>query len=113
MKKTIYLFTIILFFSAMSWAQPQSATAIVNSQKIMAKTKIGLAVQKKLMQLNKEKQATFIQKQNEIKALEKEALSPALNAETREKKGQRQHPCRHNGCKGYPPAPPKGNAESR
>jgi outer membrane protein len=60
---------------------------VVNAQELLAKTKKGIEIQKRLEKLQEKKQAEMQAMQDQIKKLEKEVLSPALNQETREKKG--------------------------
>lgn len=85
MRKTFILVVTVLVMSA--FAISQVKIGVVNAQEILAKTKKGVEIQKKLEQLQNKKQQELQAKQEEIKKLEKEVLSPALNDETREKKG--------------------------
>ena len=84
MRKTLILVVAILVMSA--FAISQVKIGVVNAQEILAKTKKGIEIQKRLEQLQDKKQQELQAKQDEIKKLEKDVLSPALNDETREKK---------------------------
>lgn len=84
MRKTLILVITVLVMSA--FAISQVKIGVVNAQEILAKTKKGVEIQKRLEQLQGKKQQELQIKQEEIKKLEKEVLSPALNQETREKK---------------------------
>jgi outer membrane protein len=85
MRKTFILVVTVLVMSA--FAISQVKIGVVNAQEILAKTKKGIEIQKRLEQLQGKKQQELQAKQDEIKKLEKEVLSPALNDDTREKKG--------------------------
>jgi outer membrane protein len=84
MKKTLILVLTILLMSVFAFSQVK--IGIVNAQEIVQKTKAGLEIQKKLEALQKKKAGELQLLQEQIKKLEKEVMSPALNAETREKK---------------------------
>ncbi len=84
MRKIFILVVTVLVMSA--FAISQVKIGVVNAQEILAKTKKGVEIQKRLEQLQNKKQNELQAKQDEIKKLEKEVLSPALNDETREKK---------------------------
>jgi len=84
MRKIFILVITVLVMSA--FAISQVKIGVVNAQEILAKTKKGVEIQKRLEQLQNKKQNELQAKQDEIKKLEKEVLSPALNDETREKK---------------------------
>jgi len=60
--------------------------AVVNPQKILVETIRGKQVKDNLEKVSKAKQADIQKKENAIKALEKELMSPALNQDTRERK---------------------------
>jgi outer membrane protein len=85
MKKTFILVVTVLVMSA--FAISQVKIGVVNAQEILAKTKKGIEIQNRLEKLQNNKQKELQAMQDEIKKLEKEVLSPALNDETREKKG--------------------------
>lgn len=85
MRKTLVLVVTILVMSV--FAISQVKIGVVNAQELLAKTKKGIEIQKRLEELQKKKQNEMQVMQDEIKKLEKEVLSPALNQETREKKG--------------------------
>ena len=84
MRKIFILVITVLVMSA--FAISQVKIGVVNAQEILAKTKKGIEIQKRLEQLQNKKQNELQAKQDEIKKLEIEVLSPALNDETREKK---------------------------
>ena len=85
MRKTLVLVVTVLVMSA--FAISQVKIGVVNAQEILQKTKKGIEISKRLEQLQKKKQNELQTMQDEIKKLEKEVLSPALNQDTREKKG--------------------------
>jgi outer membrane protein len=85
MRKTLVLVVTVLVMSA--FAISQVKIGVVNAQELLAKTKKGIEIQKRLEQLQNKKQNEMQAMQDQIKKLEKEVLSPALNQETREKKG--------------------------
>jgi len=84
MKKTIILMMAIFLLGAFAFSEIK--IGVINPQKIMDSTKKGLEVQKKLQKLQNEKQQQGQAMQDEIKKLEKDLLSPALNNDTRQKK---------------------------
>ncbi len=85
MRKTIILMAALLVLSSFVFSEVK--IGVVNAQEILAKTKKGMDIQKKLEAIQKEKQGKLKAMQDEISKLEKELMSPALNQETREKKG--------------------------
>jgi len=85
MRKTLVLVVTVLVMSA--FAISQVKIGVVNAQELLAKTKKGIEIQKRLEKLQEKKQAEMQAMQDQIKKLEKEVLSPALNEGTREKKG--------------------------
>lgn len=84
MKKTLIFVLTVLLMSVYAFSQVK--IGVINAQEIIAKTKRGMAIQKKLEALQKRKTAELQTLQEEIKKLEKDLLSPALNNETRERK---------------------------
>ena len=84
-RKTLILVITVLVMSA--FAISQVKIGVVNAQEILQKTKKGIEISKRLEQLQQKKQNEMQAMQDAIKKLEKEVLSPALNQETREKKG--------------------------
>jgi len=84
MKKSLILIFTILTLSIFVYSEVK--IGIINAQEIMAKTKKGIQVQNKLESLQKTKQNELQGKQDELKQLEKDLSSPALNADTRAKK---------------------------
>jgi len=85
MKKTLILILAVTLMGVFAYTQ-QVKIGIVNAQEVLMKTKAGAKVQKKLEELQGKKQAELQVKQNEIKQLEKDLMSPALNNDTRAKK---------------------------
>lgn len=84
MKKSLILVFTILTLSFFMFSEVK--IGVINAQEIIAKTKKGIAVQKKLENLQKSKQQQLEALQDTLKQLQKDAVSPALNEETREKK---------------------------
>lgn len=84
MKKTLIFVLTVLLMSVFAYSQVK--IGVINAQEIIAKTKRGVAIQKKLEALQKQKTTELQTLQDEIKKLEKDLLSPALNNETRERK---------------------------
>lgn len=84
MKKSLILVFTILTLSFFMFSEVK--IGVINAQEIIAKTKKGINVQKKLENLQKSKQQKLEVLQNTLKQLQKDAVSPALNVETREKK---------------------------
>jgi outer membrane protein len=84
MKKTLILVLTLLVLSVFVFSQVK--IGIINAQEIIQKTKRGLKIQKDLENLQKQKTTELQSLQDDIKKLEKELLSPALNAATRENK---------------------------
>ncbi len=84
MKKTLILVLAILVLSVFAFSQVK--IGVINAQEIIQKTKRGVQIQKQLENLQKQKTQELQVLQEQIKKLEKELLSPALNAETRERK---------------------------
>jgi len=84
MKKSLILVFTILALSFFMFSEVK--IGVINAQAIIAKTKKGINVQKKLENLQKSKQQQLEFLQNTLKQLQKDAVSPALNVETREKK---------------------------
>jgi len=84
MKKTLIIVMAILMLSVFTYSQ--SKIGIINAQKLLEQTKKGRSVAQKIENIGKQKQATLKNMQSEIKRLEKELMSPALNDATKEKK---------------------------
>jgi outer membrane protein len=76
--------TIFLFFSMGLFSQVK--IGVINPQQILSETNIGKNTAAMLEKLKIEKQKEIEARQKDIAALEKELLSPALNADTRESK---------------------------
>lgn len=84
MKKTLIGVVTILFISIFAYSQMK--IGIINGQKLIEGTKKGRAIADKLEQMGKQKQDQLNTMQAEIKKLEKDLMSPALNDETKDKK---------------------------
>jgi outer membrane protein len=84
MKKTLIFVLTVLLMSVYAFSQVK--IGIINAQEIIAKTKRGVQIQKKLEGLQKQKTGELQTMQEQIKKLEKDLVSPALNNETRERK---------------------------
>lgn len=85
MKKIFVLVMAVLVMSLFAFSQVK--IGVVNAQEILAKTKKGIEIQKRMETLQAKKQQEVQVMQDEIKKLEKDVMSPALNDDTREKKG--------------------------
>lgn len=86
MKKSFTLIFTILVLSVFVFSEVK--IGVINAQDIIVKTKKGMEVQKKLEGLQTEAQKKVDTLQNEIKQLQKDLSSPALNNDTREKKNR-------------------------
>ncbi|MCP5054353.1 MAG: OmpH family outer membrane protein [bacterium] len=84
MKKTLILMLTLLVMSVYAFSEVK--IGIINAQEVFQKTKRGSQIQKELEALNNKKAAELKALQEEIKKLEKDLLSPALNASTRDAK---------------------------
>lgn len=84
MKKTLIGVVTILILGMFMFAETK--IGIINGQKLIEGTKKGREIASRLEAIGKQKQAKLNQMQDSIKKLEKELMSPALNAETKEKK---------------------------
>ncbi|MCX6583901.1 MAG: OmpH family outer membrane protein [Candidatus Aminicenantes bacterium] len=84
MKKSLMLIFTILVLSVFVFSEVK--IGVINAQDIIAKTKKGNDVQKKLEGLQNEAQQKVESLENDIKQLQKDLASPALNNDTREKK---------------------------
>jgi outer membrane protein len=84
MRRTIVLLIAIFVLNAFAFSEVK--IGVINPQKIMDNTKKGIAIQKRLEKLQGEKQQKMQTMQDEIKKLQKDLTSPALNNETRQKK---------------------------
>lgn len=85
MKKPLLGIAAIVVLSI--FAICETKIGIINAQKLLEGTKKGRAIADKLEKFGKGKQDQVNARQNEIKKLEKELMSPALNDAAREKKG--------------------------
>jgi outer membrane protein len=77
---------LIAIFVLNAFAFSEVKIGVINPQEIMNKTKKGIAIQKRLEKLQGEKQQKINAMQDEIKKLQKELNSPALNNEARQRK---------------------------
>jgi len=77
MKKTLTFVFVILI--AGLYVHAEMKIGVIDPQKVVQNTTRGKEVMKKLENLGKAKQKTITDMRNEIKGLEKELLSPALN----------------------------------
>jgi len=71
-----------------AFAYSQTRIGVVNAQEVIEDSKRGAQIQKELSALQKSKAAAMQVLQEDVKRLEKDLLSPALNAETREDKSE-------------------------
>ncbi len=86
MKKSFILILTILTLSVFVFSEIK--IGVINAQEIVQKTKKGNKIQKKLEGMQKQKQQQMETAQNDLKKLQKELSSPALNRDTREKKAR-------------------------
>ena len=84
MKKTLIGVVTILSLSIFAFSQVK--IGIINAQKLIEGTKKGRAIAAKLEKTGKGIQDRLDAMSNEIKKLEKELMSPALNQATKDKK---------------------------
>lgn len=86
MKKTFML--IITIFTLSLFGFSEVKIGVVNGQDILLKTNRGKVSQKKLENLGKSKRQQIQAMQNDMKKLQTELASPALNDEARRKKNR-------------------------
>jgi len=84
MTKKILMFFALITASLFVFSEVK--IGVINAQKVIQGTKKGREITKRLEELGQGKQQRVEQMRNEIKKLENELVSPALNAETRDKK---------------------------
>ncbi len=84
MKKTLLFIFALLAVTTFVFAEMK--IGIINPQLVLQNSVKGKEVIEKLRSLNMSKQKRYETMQKEIETLEKDILSPALNAETRDKK---------------------------
>ena len=84
MKKTFIFVITVLVMGVFAFSEAK--IGVVNAQDLLQKTKKGIEIQTRLEKLQQVKQQKLQSMQDEVKKLEKDVLSPALNDETREKK---------------------------
>jgi outer membrane protein len=84
MKKTLIVLSCILMACFYTFAETK--IGIINGQRLIEGTKRGRALAEKMEAIGKDKQAKLNAMQDEIKKLEKDLMSPALNEDTKEKK---------------------------
>ncbi len=87
MKKTSVLIITFLMASVSVFAQ-MGKVGVVDSGAILAKSKKGNTIRQKMEKLQKEKQDQAQTMQEQIKKLQQDLLSPALNAATKQKKSE-------------------------
>jgi Skp family chaperone for outer membrane proteins len=86
MKKHLLLIAALVALSAFAYAEFK--IGIINPQAVLQNSVKGKEAIGRLQALTVSKQKKYESMQKEIEALEKEALSPALNAEARDRKTQ-------------------------
>ncbi len=86
MKKSLMLIITILTLSLFGFSEIK--VGVINGEEIIQKTKKGKLIQERLEQLRNSKREKIEAMQNEIKKLQKELTSPALNSETQRKKNR-------------------------
>jgi outer membrane protein len=86
MKKTLFLVLALVALSAFAFAEFK--LGIINPQAVLQTSIKGKEAIGRLQALQSSKQKKFESNQKEIENLEKEALSPALNQEARDRKAQ-------------------------
>ena len=86
MKKNLLLIVALVALSAFAFAEFK--LGIINPQAVLQNSTKGKEAISRLTALQTAKQKKFEGMQKEIETLEKDVLSPVLNAETREKKTQ-------------------------
>ncbi|MGE5342058.1 MAG: OmpH family outer membrane protein [Candidatus Omnitrophota bacterium] len=84
MKKLFVLVFTLLIGCVFAYSEVK--LGVVNAQELLAKTKKGVEVTKRLSELQNKKQTEMKTMQDEAQKLEKELQSPALNEDAREKK---------------------------
>lgn len=94
MKKIIFLF--LLSFLLGYSSQAQVKIGVVDAQTVLSKSNKGIKIQKQLELIQKQKQDELTRNSEEIKTLEKELQSPALNESSREQKGRELEGLRTN-----------------
>jgi outer membrane protein len=86
MKKNLFLIFALVVLTSFAFAEFK--LGIINPQAVLQTSAKGKEAIERLKSLQVSKQKKYEAMQKEIDALEKEALSPALNAEARDKKTQ-------------------------
>jgi outer membrane protein len=84
MKKNLFFIFALLALTAFVYSEVK--IGIINPQAVLQTSIKGKEVISRLQSLNLSKQKRYEAMQKEIETLEKDVLSPALNADTREKK---------------------------
>jgi len=84
MKKNLLFIFALLALTAFVFAEVK--IGIINPQSVLQNSIKGKEVIERLRSINLSKQKKYEAMQKEIEALEKDVLSPALNADTRDKK---------------------------
>ncbi len=83
-KITFFIILAMIFTAIYSFAETK--IGIIDAQKLLETTKKGKAITARIEKIGKEKQEKLQALQQQVKNLEKELMSPALNDEAREKK---------------------------
>lgn len=86
MKRSMILILTVLSLSLFAFSEVK--IGVVNGQDVIQKTKRGQSIRTRLENLGKAKQTQIENLEKDIVALQKDLNSPALNAETKEKKGR-------------------------
>jgi Skp family chaperone for outer membrane proteins len=84
MKKNLFLMFVLLALTTFVFSEVK--IGIINPQVVLQNSTKGKEVIERLRSLNMSKQKKYEAMQKEIDTLEKEALSPALNQDARDKK---------------------------
>ncbi|MCP5053667.1 MAG: OmpH family outer membrane protein [bacterium] len=87
MKKSMIIVFTVLFAGVFAFAQA-GKIGVVNSAQILQQTKKGKVIKQKLEKLQKQKQREVQTLQEQIKKLQQDVLSPALNAATKQQKSE-------------------------
>lgn len=86
MKRSMILILTVLTLSLFAFSEVK--IGVVNGQDVIQKTKRGQSIRTRLENLGKAKQTQIENLEKDIVALQKDLNSPALNTETKEKKGR-------------------------
>jgi len=86
MKKTLVSLAALAAFTALVYAETK--IGVINPQLVLQKSAKAQEKVERLRVLEQKKQKEYETLQKQIETLEKEVMSPALNAETRDRKGR-------------------------